>query len=197
MMTIDSTNGRPWRRRLLLAASAALAAGGALLPVPAAAQGTCPTTSTGATATSTISAADRDEILRLHNEYRAEVGTPALTWDGSLADSAQGWADVTAPLGHLCHDPGANNQGENLADNQSAVAGVQSWYGEKSKYVANPGPVNSRTNNWWAWGHYSQMVWRTTERIGCGAAPSTQFSGNVVLACRYSPPGNFEGQTPY
>jgi hypothetical protein len=47
------------------------------------------------------------------------------------------------------------------------------------------------------WGPYSQMVWRTSERLGCGESFSTRFSGNVVLACRYSPPGNYDGQTPH
>jgi hypothetical protein len=72
-----------------------------------------------------------------------------------------------------------------------------SWYNEKSKYDSNPGPINLQTGNWYPWGHYSQMVWSSTQRVGCGQAASKQFPGNVVLDCRYSPAGNINGQSPY
>ncbi|NMI01967.1 hypothetical protein HF526_32410 [Pseudonocardia sp. K10HN5] len=71
-------------------------------------------------------------MVQLQNQYRSEVGTSALTWDDSLAAAAQGWANITAPLGQLCHDPNPNGQGENLADNPTVAGGVQGWYGEKS-----------------------------------------------------------------
>jgi hypothetical protein len=201
LMVIDSTAACRWRRRLVLAASAVLVSGGLLLPLggSAVAQGSaCPTSSDGGRTPSQVSAADRATILQLHNQYRNEVGVPPLMWDDSLADAAQRWADITASLGQLCHDPSRpNDQGENLADYSSVATGVMGWYSEKSTYDSNPGPVNLQTGNWSLWGHYSQMVWSSTQRVGCGQAASTQFPGNVVLACRYSPPGNFEGQLPY
>jgi hypothetical protein len=48
----------------------------------------------------------------------------------------------------------------------------------------------STTCNWCDVGHYSQIVWRATKQVGCGM-------GNGIVVCRYTPHGNFEGQTAY
>ena len=54
-------------------------------------------------------------------------------------------------------------------------------------------------------GHYTQMVWRTTKEVGCATASGSGSvsqaqgggSGEVVyLVCRYSPPGNMQGERP-
>jgi hypothetical protein len=47
---------------------------------------------------------------------------------------------------------------------------------------------------WHAVGHYTQMIWRTTARIGCGLAEGTN---SQVLVCRYAPPGNICGHSPF
>ncbi len=36
-------------------------------------------------------------------------------------------------------------------------------------------------------GHFTQMVWRSTQRIGCGVQP--RCSGGNFLVCHYDPPG--------
>jgi hypothetical protein len=197
LMDIQLTAQCRWRRRLTLAASAVLVAAGLLLPVggTAVAQpGACPTSPIGPRAPSQVSAADRATILKLHNQYRNEVGVPPLAWDDSLADAAQGWADITAALGKLCHDPNRPNQGENLAYHQSVTDGVMLWYEEKRLYDSNPGPVLETGNPWL---HYSQMVWSSTQRVGCGQNAFAQHPGSILLDCRYSPPGNVRGQFPY
>ena len=47
-------------------------------------------------------------------------------------------------------------------------------------------------------GHYTQIVWRETERVGCGASTCTidGFDG-LFWVCNYDPPGNFVGERPY
>ncbi|MDQ3905619.1 MAG: CAP domain-containing protein [Actinomycetota bacterium] len=163
-----------------------------------AAQGGCPSP-TGTTAPSKVTAAEKDTILRIHNQARAATnGAPALSplaWDSSLANGAQGWADVIGPSSHSeCHSGSwASGQGENIADFGTVEAGVQYWYNEKARYTY-PTPVAAGT----PYLHYTQMVWRVTQRIGCGKAPSAKYwPGNIALVCRYSPAGNFWGRAPY
>jgi hypothetical protein len=37
-------------------------------------------------------------------------------------------------------------------------------------------------------------VWSATTRIGCGTAPGPRYQ---ITSCRYSPPGNFDGQLAF
>jgi hypothetical protein len=47
-------------------------------------------------------------------------------------------------------------------------------------------------------GHYTQVVWRNTERVGCGYSTCQAQGFNFeVWVCNYDPPGNFIGQAPY
>ena len=47
-------------------------------------------------------------------------------------------------------------------------------------------------------GHYTQIVWKNTERIGCGKATSRQNGlFTVYWVCQYDPSGNYVGQKPY
>ncbi|NET40232.1 MAG: hypothetical protein F6K19_51255 [Cyanothece sp. SIO1E1] len=43
--------------------------------------------------------------------------------------------------------------------------------------------------------HYTQVVWRRTNKLGCGIADHRRL-GKIVV-CNYDPPGNFLGQRPY
>ena len=56
-------------------------------------------------------------------------------------------------------------------------------------------PTVSRSGNWETVGHYTQMVWPTTTRVGCAVASN---ASNDFLVCRYSPAGNIDGRpVPY
>jgi hypothetical protein len=52
-------------------------------------------------------------------------------------------------------------------------------------------------------GHYTQIVWKTTTRLGCGVAlcdqnsPFMGFPKWEFWVCNYAPPGNYNGQRPY
>lgn len=206
-MTIASTTAHRWKRRLVLGAAAVLVAAGMQLPTSGSAmaqQKTCADLPGGGSPLSQVTSEERATTLRLHNNARGEVGVPPLAWSDSLADAAQGWANVLmAQQGSslfFCHEPfSRTGQGENIAYNSTVRGGVTALYNEKSKYDSDPQKAimlnPSPGQNFRVWGHYSQMVWSRTTQIGCGKASSTQYP--VVLVCRYFPPGNVVGQVAY
>ena len=141
------------------------------------------------------------EILDAHNQYRAEVNVPPLTWSESLATDAQAWADrLAAAGGGLRHSSNRERvgQGENLwagtAGAYSYSQMVQGWGDEKQYFRAGSFPEVSSTSNWADVGHYTQIIWKNTTAIGCAVATG---GGMDLLVCRYSPSGNFIGQPVY
>ena len=59
---------------------------------------------------------------------------------------------------------------------------------------AGPFDPATQTNASTVYAHYTQMVWNGTTEVGC----ATDSGGGVdYLVCRYTPPGNIIGQTPY
>jgi pathogenesis-related protein 1 len=148
---------------------------------------------------SNISPAERDEILAQHNLYRAEVGQPPLAWDDTIAAGAQQWADAKQADGRFEHSD--TNLGENLAGGEVKDATIRLATGvgvtppddERASYQTDPQPTGQEKKKV---GHYTQIVWSSTTKLGCGFAPANQLAFGLVV-CRYSPPGNFRGQFPY
>jgi hypothetical protein len=136
-------------------------------------------------------------ILGRHNAYRCIHGVPLLEWNDAIAANAQKWADeATATWGagadSMQHSPdeqtegvaGFDALGENLAWNHGVdEAGVDAWYDE----IGMPGVVNGLVDHFGAWGHYTQVVWKSTTDVGCGYA-------GKLLVCQYGPAGNYEGE---
>jgi uncharacterized protein YkwD len=150
----------------------------------------------------TLNTAQQQDLLAKHNAARTAVGVGALTWDATLASDAQAWADHLGRdlNGKLEHAQGTG-QGENLYWNSNAgtapSAAVDSWVAERPNYAAaaNKTDYNSTTNPAAkGFGHWTQVVWKNTTKVGCGTATG---AFGAVTACRYAPPGNFQGQLPY
>jgi len=139
------------------------------------------------------------ELLHVHNEYRTAVGVGPLTWSDDLAAAARKWADSLSSNLDFSHDPSRQNQGENLwmgtAGAFSLTQMVDTWGQEKQNFHNGTFPNVSTTGNWFDVGHYSQMVWRNTKRVGCAGV--TGSDGYYRLVCRYSPPGNVIGQRAF
>ena len=68
---------------------------------------------------------------------------------------------------------------------------VGNWASEKRWFRPGVFPDVSTTGNWSQVGHYSQIVWPATTRVGCGLA---RGRGRDVLVCRYAPAGNVDGR---
>jgi hypothetical protein len=160
--------------------------------------------SQGSNNTGSMSAEWANSILAVHNSERAAVGVPPLVWSNSLAAGAQAWAEHLAATGTgtLVHATDAQKGcpcGEVLAGfdwSKGPTApggGTSLWVAEKNDY--NGGPVgNGYAPNGKPIGHYTQMVWRNEQEVGCGAAYGSPFS---ILVCRYNLPGNWPDESPY
>ncbi|WGM38146.1 CAP family protein [Caulobacter sp. NIBR1757] len=137
----------------------------------------------------------QSRVLAAHNAVRAQVGTPPLQWNSRLAADARAWADTLARKGRLQHDD-QRSQGENLwmgtANFFSIEEMVGAWAEERADYRHGKFPDVAKKGR--PVGHYTQMVWRTTREVGCATA---RTADEEVLVCRYSPPGNWIGQTAY
>ena len=139
-------------------------------------------------------------LLAAQNVERAKIGVPALDWDSTLAADARVWADELAATGRFEHspdEPGKPLQGENLwAGTPRAFAPermVGLWLAERGDYRPGVFPNNSRSGDVERVGHYTQVIWRDSRRVGCAAAVGRN---EEFLVCRYSEPGNITGQRP-
>ena len=128
------------------------------------------------------------------------VGVPPLAWDPQLARSAASYGPALAAAGRLIHSPRASRPGqrENLAMAQRGTLSPEQmvgfWATEKRVFVRGVFPRVSRTGSWLDVAHYTQMVWRSTTRVGCAIHSSRGWD---YLICRYSPPGNVDGRVVY
>lgn len=137
------------------------------------------------------------ELLARHNVERRQAGVTALTWDPALAQGAQAYANELARLDLLRHSPKAGRRGigENLwmgtRDYFRPTRMVADWASERSMFRSAKFPTVSTTGNWADVGHYTQIIWPTTQRVGCAIGKSARSD---VLVCRYWPAGNVDGQ---
>jgi pathogenesis-related protein 1 len=142
---------------------------------------------------------DAQVYVDAHNAVRAEVEEPAgytgawvplppVTWSETAAAGAQEWADhLATDLDCGLEHAKSSGYGENLAagTNVGAQRAVDMWASEKSGYTYEKSYAFSSDT-----GHYTQIVWRKSTRIGCASA---KCSRSTVVVCRYEPPGNFLG----
>src|SRR5258708_1236388 len=149
---------------------------------------------------SKVSQQDAQAALDFHNKARNDVGSPPLEWSKELAKYAQAWADQlvkeNCKLKHRPHE-GAWKQihGENIfwgsADSYTARDASEDWYSEIKDY--KHGPLTG--SNWYATGHYTQMVWKSTTKVGIGQAVCKD--GAIIIVGNYDPPGNYLGEKAY
>ncbi|KAF8112784.1 hypothetical protein N665_0062s0127 [Sinapis alba] len=130
------------------------------------------------------------DYLRVHNQARQAVGVGPVQWDATLAAFAQSYADRLRGDCRLIHSGGP--YGENLAGSSGDLTGVRAvnlWVNEKVNYNYASNTCNG------VCGHYTQVVWRNSVRIGCAKARCN--NGGTIISCNYDPPGNYVNQKPY
>ena len=156
---------------------------------------------------SALAADSSSEFVAAHNAVRQRVaqaesqrlgGTvsiPDLTWDANLAATAQDWANQQAarlqqgliPL-HRPNNPYGENMHWGTAGAFTPSYIVERWASEQANYNYDANTCSS------VCGHYTQIVWAATLRIGCGMATG---GGQDIRVCNYDPPGNYIGERPY
>jgi pathogenesis-related protein 1 len=145
-----------------------------------------------------------DAVLAAHNRWRRAAWVPPLEWSEELAQTAQEWADYLSDRGGCLIQHSNSGYGENIyqaaavvwSDGRAEVQQkhiseiVDRWASEIQYY-----DYASNTCSSDICGHYTQLVWRDTRRVGCGV--SVCPSKKRIWVCHYDPPGNVAGQRPY
>lgn len=132
----------------------------------------------------------KEAVLAQTNKYRAQHRAPALTWDNSLAQQGQNWAN------RCVFEHSSMGNGENLwagSGGFNGASAVTSWYDEIKDYNWNYPGFSMST------GHFTQLVWKSTTKVGCGLKKCSSMMGMsnaYFLVCEYSPPGNYQGEFP-
>ncbi|MEP9400322.1 CAP domain-containing protein [Sphingomonas silueang] len=140
-------------------------------------------------------------MLQGHNAARAEAGLPPLAWDPGLALQAKRYANVLAATGQFEHSAqprGEPDEGENLWTGTRGAylyeEMIKHWVDEKHDYVPRAIPDVSRTGDFGDVGHYTQIMWHSTRRMGCAESSNRE---DDYLVCRYVPAGNVEGERAF
>lgn len=131
--------------------------------------------------------------LHEHNLARAEFGVAPVQWSADLAQEAQRWAQHLARQNQIVHSnqKERGGAGENLwmgtRDYFAPAQMIASFVEERKDFITGRFPQVSRTGRWADVGHYTQIVWPQTRKVGCAMASGERFD---VLVCRYWPAGN-------
>jgi uncharacterized protein YkwD len=131
------------------------------------------------------------DMLDAHNAVRAQMKVPPLQWSEQLAGHARQWAGNLLARRQFFHQPNSA-YGENLFQITGASAApievVRDWASESRNYDYRSNTCRG------VCGHYTQIVWRDSKRLGCAVA---RGGGREVWVCNYDPPGNWVGERPY
>ncbi|KAL4304092.1 hypothetical protein GQ457_10G005280 [Hibiscus cannabinus] len=135
-----------------------------------------------------------NQFMAPQNAARFAVRMRPLVWDAKLARYAKWYANQRRKDCALRHSNGPYGEnifwgsGKGWKPSQAATAWVseKKWYDYRSNSCAG-GQIC---------GHYTQIVWRRSKRIGCAKVVCDGKRG-VFMTCNYDPPGNYIGQKPY
>lgn len=133
-----------------------------------------------------------EEMVAAHNAVRTRMGVRPLAWSQKAADYAQEWADHLLASGEFKHRT-EHRYGENLYEIVGASATpsdvVREWASEAAQYDYRSNVCLSGQC-----GHYTQVIWHDSTKVGCAVARDKL---REVWVCSYDPPGNYIGERPY
>ncbi|KAL2126061.1 hypothetical protein VTI74DRAFT_1836 [Chaetomium olivicolor] len=147
-----------------------------------------------------------------HNVHRFNHSATALEW----SDEHAGYAKTLAERCVFAHDVSIGNgpYGQNLAMWGSSAQSAQSmdpsilvaraasngWYNNELNLFPSGdyGKASPDMSNFSKWGHFSQVVWAGTKKVGCAtvfcpAGTMSASMGSWYTVCNYYPAGNMGG----
>ncbi|GAA5890737.1 hypothetical protein JCM6882_000639 [Rhodosporidiobolus microsporus] len=144
------------------------------------------TTSSAAGASSSNSGTFADAVLAAHNEWRAQYGSPAVAWDAEMAANAATYIDAC----NFQHS--SSGYAENLAfswqETTMAQDGVDMWMEEAANYDYSDPTSTAKGET----GHFMNVVWASTTRIGCAEKYCSSLTGvpydnasGTIFICDY------------
>ena len=105
---------------------------------------------------------------------------------------------MEAPAGLVDHNAGrsagGSYVGENIYGSSGAATGpaaVASWASEAASYNYSSNTCSG------VCGHYTQLVWRETARVGCALHDCANLQFGRTVICDYAPGGNINNRRPY
>ena len=130
------------------------------------------------------------QLLGAHNDVRGNLGLPPLQWSKELAAYSEKWAKKLLADNSIAHNS-KSPYGENILVTglgSTPASVVSEWASESGYYTYSTNSCDGDC------GHYTQLVWRATLRVGCAMAHNKQ---REIWVCSYDPAGNFLGERPY
>ncbi len=140
---------------------------------------TATTTAVSSTDTSTnyTLAEFQERIVAAHNAKRALHGSQDVAWNTDMGDIAQAYADNFTCSNDVEHSSSgyAENIGYGYPTPESVVEG---WYSEIEYYNWS----DPSATDFDAVGHFENVLWNTTTKIGCGV---NKCNGTPFIVCDY------------
>lgn len=137
-------------------------------------------------------------MLEEHNLRRRRHNVPDLQYDTDLARTSGEWCRHLATTDTWEHSDQTNaveGYGENLyysfgmPVSKVPAKAVKVWYDEIELYDFNNPGFSAPT------GHFTQVVWRDTTKVGCAVTdPDLNVKRKSYACCQYLPPGNWQGE---
>ncbi|XP_074657157.1 peptidase inhibitor 16-like [Tubulanus polymorphus] len=129
-------------------------------------------------------------MLTAHNQFRDKESAASnknikhLEWDDRLASQSLSLAEL-CKFQHSKADGTSRqkNEGENIWKGHTIdgfLNAVESWYNEKSAYNYS----KNRCKMGYSCGHYKQVVWGKTKKVGCGYQYCVDES-HILVFCQY------------
>ena len=141
-------------------------------------------------------------ITKSVNTYRAKHGAPPVIYNITLTSAIQQWTNYLAANNVFYHS--TLPYGENLGMTHFGGQEIEQSRGNITKYVLDIIVYWYNEVSFYNWskpgfayntGHFTQLVWVKTKRIGVGASYS-KVNNKLYVGMSFDPPGNYIGDFP-